>query len=269
MLSAIGTIKIDNWWRYEAVKKALWSLGEFPRYFDVRLNIIGRYAKDAAREIERVAGHAAITHDAQTPTYFLKREQMGEIDPDDPVFLFQEDHWYVAPIEEYLPYLLNEFIATGCSVLTVTHLLTSWERKELLPVVIDTPLYQVRLVSPKTQAVLWEKYPHSYVTGVPAIYSWGIAHDILEFKKEHLSQTTMPDFELGPSDNAAEFLRIGDFHEMIPTHHVFQEIISPGLRAKGKQAMSRAIEKEHAERLIHTRRRRGKDAHNIYNPQTI
>ena len=158
---------------------------------------------------------------------------MDSWEKDSNVFLWLEDHWFLCPHANLFVTLLKAFEKSNAELLNVTHLTTSWANKHLLAVADDTQLYTVYLVNAKTQANVWATYPGAYLTGIPAIYSWRLASDILEFRRGVMEGTKRPGgFELPPSP-ARAFLQGRNFREMIPKFHVFREVFVHNKHPRG------------------------------------
>ena len=224
MLDILGTIKIDNQERKQHLLHNLRSMEPILPLLRWRLNIVGRFAQFAKAEIARRCPEH-ITTDNSAPTYHLQRAQMNAVSRDAWVFMWQEDHWFLCPHVNLFLYLLGQAAKLDVDVLTVTHMTTSWTNKRWLDVIEDNSLYTVYEVNERAQARVWEKYPGGYLSGVPAIYRWRFANAVLEFKKDHMSSTTKPEFELSPGWGE-RFLKGHWFTEMIPKFHVFREVFA-------------------------------------------
>jgi hypothetical protein len=224
LLDILGTIKIDSEERKQHLLHNLRSMEPILPLLRWRLNVVGRHAEFARAEIAKRCP-AEITIDDTTPTYHLQRAQMDAICRDASVFMWQEDHWFLCPHANLFLYLLERFWHYNMDVLTITHLTTSWTNKRWLPVIADNPFYTTYRVDAEAQERVWEKHPGGYLSGVPAIYRWRFADAVLEFKKDHMSKTTLPEFELAPGIGR-EFLTRHSFTEIIPKFHVFREVFA-------------------------------------------
>ncbi len=227
MLTIIGTIKIDSDERRDFLLRNLESMRPIRHLLRWRLNIVGRYAGFASERIGGEYDDVTLTHDDDTPTYYLQRAQMdGQGYKMAWVFLWQEDHWFVCPHQALFVSLFDRFREFKADVLTVTHLTTSWTCKRHLPVIHDDRLCTVYRVDLAGQERVWAQHPSAFLSGTPAIYSWQLANDILEFKREHMSNTTKPEFELS-AKYGRRFLEAGhSFTEIIPKFHVFREVFA-------------------------------------------
>ena len=222
MLNIVGTIKIDTDERRSMFLYNLQSMIPIAHLLRWRLNIAGRHAAWARDVIEDQWGDVEITLGDDVPMYHRQRWQMDKLAKDGHVFLWQEDHWFLCPHPNLFLRLLAAYEKSGVEVLTVTHLMVSWERKRLLPAMHNARFFTV-LVNAETQANVWARYPGSYLAGVPAVYTWQFADDLLEFKREATSKSPRPFFEL-PEKEARVFLQGRSFKEMIPKFHVFREV---------------------------------------------
>ena len=226
MLTIIGTIKIDSDERRDFLEHNLWSMRPIKNLLRWRLNIVGKHAEYTATYIQQDYDDVQLTHDDDTPTYYLQRAQMDRLDRDAPVFLWQEDHWFVCPHHMLFISLFDRFREFKADVLTVTHLTTSWTCKRHLPVIRDTRICTVYRVDLAGQEQVWAQHPSAFLSGTPAIYSWQLANDILEFRSEHLKGSRLPDFELS-AKHGRQFLEAGHtFTEIIPKFHVFREVFA-------------------------------------------
>lgn len=223
MLTAIGTIKIDTPQRKIYFMRAIESLVPVRDLFSWKINIIGQHARPCHEILMPMFQEVEITNDDSASTYELQRAQMDSMLYRGPVITWQEDHLFICPHQLLFHYLLDEFRRSGAEVLTITHLITSWERKKLLPGRKRPFLYTTYFVNQQTQQSVWNIYPDAYISGSPAIYKWHLANDILEFKGRHMSQTTLPEFELN-AEEGKRFLQARSFEEIVPKFHVFREI---------------------------------------------
>jgi hypothetical protein len=235
-LSIVGSVKIDSRWRKRLFTCNLDSLEPISRLLSWNLNVVGRYADFARREITKRYGNVTITIDDDSSYYELVQPQISALDNQDPepmVFFWMEDHWFLCPHVNLLLYLLDKFQQSEAEILTVTHLVTSWHRKHVHKLITDKHLYKEYFVDLSSQGELWKRWPRAYLTGMPAIYKRSIATEILEFNNPILENSKHPGgYEL-PPERAVEFLRRRSFIEMIPTFHVFREVfekVEPGDR---------------------------------------
>lgn len=203
--------------------RAIESLAPVRDLFSWKLNIVGQHAQSCRDILVPIFEEVEITHDDVTPTYFLQRRQMDIMEHRNPVITWQEDHFFICPHQNLFRYLCSHFLDSDADVLTITHLMTSWQTKPLLARTWAKYLYRIYAVTAYGQEKVWQHYPGAFLTGCPAIYKWGLASDILEFKKEHMSQTRLPEFELDAIQGKL-FLQQRSFREMIPTFHVFREV---------------------------------------------
>ena len=226
MITIIGTIKIDSDERREFLLRNLESMESIGHLLRWRLNVVGRYAEFVNQRISSEYEDVLLTHDNDTPTYYLQRVQMDGLPSDVWVFLWQEDHWFVCPHVALFTSLLDHFQEFKADVLTVTHLTTSWTCKRHLPVIHEDRLCTVYRVDLAGQERVWAQHPSAFLSGTPAIYSWQLANDILEFRSEHLKGSRLPDFELS-AKHGRQFLEAGHtFTEIIPRFHVFREVFA-------------------------------------------
>jgi len=244
----IGTIKIDSKWRRKLFVHGLASLEPISSLISWNYNIVGRYADFACGEITRRYPHTSITINDDSSAYELIKAQISAVadqDPEPLLFFWQEDHWFVCPNENLFFYLLDEFEQSEAEILTVSHLVTSWERKRIHKLITDKHLYKEYLINLSSQRELWKRWPEAYLTGIPAIYKKDIAIEILEFNKPVLENSKAPGgYEL-PPERAVEFLTRRSFIEMIPTFHVFREVfrtVRPGDRAISLKEALRILE---------------------------
>lgn len=226
MLTIIGTIKTDSIERRDFLLHNLESMRSIRHLLRWRLNVVGQYATFSNQRIGDEYDDAQLTHDDDTSTYHLQRAQMDGLDRESSVFLWQEDHWFVCPHYALFASLLDRFQEFKGDVLTITHLPTSWTCKRHLPIIHDDSLCTVYRVDLAGQEQVWAQHPSAYLSGTPAIYSWQLADDILEFRSEHLKGSRLPDFELS-SKYGRKFLEAGHtFTEMVPKFHVFREVFA-------------------------------------------
>jgi hypothetical protein len=233
----VGSIKIHSRFRRKLFMHNLVSLRPISSLLSWKLNIVGRYADFARREITKRYNHASITIDDNSSYYELVKIQISALgnQASEPfLFFWMEDHWFLCPNKNLFSYLLDEFEQSEAEILMVTHLVTSWQRKHVHELITDKPLYKEYLVDLSSQRELWKRWPRAYLTGVPAIYKKGIATEILEINRSILENSEKPGgYELH-DEKAVEFLRRKSFIEMIPTFHVFREIFKKvSLGARG------------------------------------
>lgn len=229
-LSIIGSIKVDSRLRKKLFTYSLASLESVSSLLSWQLNIVGKYANFARKAISEV----------QLPTVDRDKDRLVTINDDSSyyqiiknqiknsesnlLFFWQEDHWFLCPQKNLFLYLLDEFSKSKAEILTISHLITSWEAKRHLPIVKDSYLYKEYRVDFRSQKELWQKYPKAYLTGIPAIYKKALALEILEFNKPYLSNSKLPyGYELD-SKRGRDFLKNRSFIEMIPKFHIFREV---------------------------------------------
>ena len=247
-LSLIGSVKIDSRWRKKLFIYSLFSLGPILPLLSWRLNIVGKYASFAKKEIFNLDKNALITIDDDSSYYNIIKSQIQNSESN-LVFFWQEDHWFLCSNNNLFLYLLSEFQKSEAEVLTISHLMSSWEVKLSLPIVKNNYLYKEYRVDKDSQKKVWEMYPAAYSVGIPAIYKKGIALEILEFNKPYLINTKNPhEYELDRK-KGEEFLQKRSFIEMIPTFHVFREIFR-------FQKVKRAINIKEAFQILKLRERR-------------
>lgn len=222
-LSLIGSIKVDSWQRKKLFIHSLTSLSPILSLISWQLNIVGKYADFTRKEIINLCHDAMITINNNDSYYRIIKNQIKNSESDF-IFFWQEDHWFLCSNENLFFYLLDEFSKSQAEILTVSHLITSWERKSLLPVIKKARLYKEYMISPDSQEKLWHKYPNAYLTGMPAIYKKKIAMEMLEFNKECLGDSKLPwGYELD-RERGKRFLKEKNFIEMIPVFHIFREV---------------------------------------------
>ncbi|MSU54301.1 MAG: hypothetical protein EXS48_00475 [Candidatus Staskawiczbacteria bacterium] len=222
-ISVIGSIKVDSWTRKRLFSHSLRSLKPISSILVWNMNIVGKYAEAAKKEIAGVYNDAIIISDDNSSYYQIIKNQVSA-SPQDSILFWQEDHWFVCPNKNIFLNLLQQFEASKAEILTVSHLTVSWETKPLLPVVKGEVLYKEYDVNLASQKRIWEKYPTAYVTGIPAIYKKKMAEDILEFNKPNISGTKNPHgFEID-SQKGQEFLAKRSFIEMVSSTHIFREV---------------------------------------------
>lgn len=222
-LSVIGSVKIDSRWRKKLFFHNLESLKPISSLLSWRVNIVGRYADWATKGILSSYKDATVTNDDDSSYYDVTKNQIQNSESD--IILFwEEDNWFLCPCKDLFFYLLSEFGNSPAEILTIVHLVTSWETKPLLPIVKDTYLYKEYRVDKESQKNVWQKHPNAYLTGISAIYKRDLARDILEFNKPYLENAKSDrEFELN-RNKGEDFLNKRSFLEMVPTFHVFREV---------------------------------------------
>jgi len=129
-LSLIGSIKIDSRWRKKLFEHNLQSLKPIDSPISWRMNIVGKYAPFCRKKIEDTNGGSLITIDDNLPYYQLIKNQLQNI-RGNLVLFWMEDHWFLCSNKRLFFYLLHEFEKSDAEILTISHLMTSWERKPL------------------------------------------------------------------------------------------------------------------------------------------
>lgn len=222
-ISVIGSIKVDSWMRKRLFSHSLWSLKPIAPLLVWNMNIVGKYADTARKEIMNLCNDAVVISDDKSSYYQIMKNQLSASKQDNILF-WQEDHWFVCPSKSLFFYLVEQFTNSKAEILTISHLTVSWETKPLLPVVKDEILYKEYEVTLNAQKKIWEKYPTAYVTGIPAIYKKQIADEILEFNKPNISNTKNPHgFEID-REKGEQFLTKRSFIEMVSSIHIFREV---------------------------------------------
>jgi len=222
-LSVIGSIKIDSWMRKRLFSHSLRSLKPIAPFLAWNMNIVGKYAEVAKKEIIDLYKDAVLNSDDTNSYYQIIKNQVST-SQNESILFWQEDHWFVCPNKNLFTYLLEEFTNSKAEILTVSHLVSSWETKPLLPIVKDDALYKEYEVSLVSQNNIWEKHPTAYVTGIPAIYKKQIAEDILEFNKPDIFNSKNPHgFEID-RQKGERFLAKRGFIEMVSSAHIFREV---------------------------------------------
>lgn len=219
----MGSVKINSIWRKKLFEYNLISLEPISSCVSWRFNVVGKYSNYVKDEITSNYKDSIITTDDATPYYQLIKDQIQNSNSD-LVLFWLEDHLFLCSNKNLFLYLLHKFNESNAEILTISHLLTSWKRKPILPVVTNKYLYKEYMVDVNSQKKLLAKYPNAYLTGIPAIYKRDIAMDMLEYNKCYLSDSKHPgEYELY-GDKSLDFLRERPFIEMIPTFHVFREV---------------------------------------------
>ena len=222
-LSVIGSVKIDSRWRKKLFIHNLESLKPVSSLLSWRVNIVGRYADWATKEILFCYKDAIITNDDDSSYYYITKNQIQDSDSD--IILFwEEDNWFLCPCKALFFHLLSEFINSPAEILTVVHLITSWETKPLLPVVKDTYFYTEYRVDKESQKNIWEKHPGAYLAGITAIHKRKMALDILEFNKPDLENAKNDRYFELDRQKGERFLEKRSFIEMVPKFQVFREV---------------------------------------------
>lgn len=222
-LSVIGSIKLDSRWRRKLFVYNLESLKPISGLLSWRVNIVGKFAKFASEKIRESYPSAKATIDDSSSYYQITKDQL-EKSQSDIILFWEEDNWFFCPNDNLFSYLLSEFEGSEAEVLTISHLVTSWETKALLPLVKSNFLYKEYAVDRDSQKNIWEKHPNAYLTGITAIYKRKLALDILEFNKDLLiSQKNARYFETDRKRGEA-FLEKRSFIEMVPAFQVFREV---------------------------------------------
>lgn len=189
----------------------------------MRVNIVGKYADLAKKELLSHCKDAIVTNDDDSSYYQITKKQI-ENSSEDIILFWEEDSWFLCPCKELFFHLLSEFKKSSAEVLSVVHLLTSWETKPLLPIVKDTYFYKEYRIDKDSQKMVWEKHPAAYLAGIMAIYKKKLAMDILEFNKPYLENAKSDhQFELN-RQKGEKFLEKRSFIEMVPKFHVFREV---------------------------------------------
>jgi hypothetical protein len=232
----VGSIKIHSRFRRKLLMHNLTSLEPISSLLSWNFNIVGKYADFACREITKRYSHASITIDDDSSLYELVRTQISALENQDPeplLFFWQEDHWFLCSNKNLLLYLLDEFEQSKAEILTVTHLITSWHRKQVHKLITNKHLYKEYLVDLSSQRELWKRWPQAYLTGIPTIYKKDIATKILEINRPIAESSKKPGVYELHGEKAVEFLKKRSFIEMVPTVHVFREVfkkVSSGAR---------------------------------------
>lgn len=222
-ISVVGSIKVDSWMRKRLFSHSLRSLKPISPMLIWNMNIVGKYADAAKKEVVDFFKDSTVISDDENSYYQIIKNQVSGSQQDSILF-WQEDHWFVCPNKNIFFYLLQQFEASKAEILTVSHLTVSWETKPLLPVVKDEALYKEYQVSLDSQNNIWQKHPTAYVTGIPAIYKKKMAEDILEFNKPSISNSKNPHgFEID-SQKGRQFLAKRSFVEMVSSVHIFREV---------------------------------------------
>lgn len=222
-LSAIGSVKINSRWRKNLFFHDIQSLEPIFGILSIRVNIVGKYADWAKKELLSRSHDAVVTNDDDSSYYQITKNQI-ENSEEDIILFWEEDSWFLCSHGELFFHLLSEFKNSSAEVLSVVHLLTSWETKPLLPTVKDTYLYREYKVDKESQKKIWEKHPSAYLAGIMAVYKKKLALDILEFNKPYLERAKSDhQFELS-REKGEKFLEKRSFTEMVPKFHVFREV---------------------------------------------
>lgn len=228
-LFVIGSIKIDSKWRKKLFIQNLAAMELLPPLISWQwnFNLAGKYAEFARNEITRKYKQAYITIDDKSFFYNIIKSQVSTLDsakPESLLFFWQEDHWFVCPHQNLFLYLLDKFQKSKAEVLTITHLVGSWECKPAHKFITDKYLYKEFLVDSDSQMELLKKYPNSYLTSIPGIYKKSIVSEMIEANKSVSQKSKNPgSYELY-GENAKKFLSKRSFIEMIPVFHVFREV---------------------------------------------
>jgi hypothetical protein len=222
-LSVIGSVKINSRLRKKMFLCNLKSLSPISKILSWRLNIVGKYADFSKAELLRYYKNAIITNDDDSSYYQIMKDQIQN-SQNDIVLFWEEDNWFLCPCPSLFFYLLSEFKNSPAEILTVVHLITSWETKPLLPVVKETYLYTEYKVDKESQKNVWQKYPTAYLAGITAIHKKKMALDILEFNRSHLEKAKNDRYFELDRQKGERFLEKRSFIEMIPNFQVFREV---------------------------------------------
>ena len=220
-----GSIKIDSWWRKKLLINHLISLTPVHSLFLWNFNVVGKYGRDAQKEIIKRYPGATISADNESSYYDVIKKQIDSL-PEDPktlTYFLLEDHWFVCPHKNLFFYLLEEFYNSKADVLRVTHLIEIWEHEDVYTVTNQKPLYKEYLMDSKILKNLWHKYPGAYIISLPGILKKEFTLQLLENNKSLLQSGKPGGFELY-GKKAEEFLAKRSFITMVPTFHILREV---------------------------------------------
>jgi hypothetical protein len=225
MLTIVGTIKIGNTERLEHVANNLRSMEPIAHLLTWQLNIAGLYGNMAREIIRDRWPNAQISTDSDTCAYQVMAGQLNAL-PDDTLCLYWlEDHWYICGNTTGFLSILDEFEKSKAEVLTVSHLVSSWEQKQWLPIPNHNEWRTIYYVDIWGQVDIWAHHPGAYAAGVPMICKKRFAMDMLACCRQELEQSKSPaGFELPPHKTREFFAARGGFIEIVPTFHVFREV---------------------------------------------
>lgn len=253
VLYIVGSLLIDKRNRFIQLKNNIRSLLPIKDTLRWSLNLEGRFADKATKEIKAHWPNAKITNTPKLGYYDaiiqqIKTHKRAGAKHNSPLFFWLEDHWFVCPHPKKFRRMLNDFNDSDTDILTISHLFTSWKNKLEMPTLKDHPDYWILDINLRSQQeIIWSKTPTAYVTGLPCIYTIAITEEILEFNKSDLDLPRPHGFEL-THEKAMIFLKDRSFKEMIPKIHVFREVFRLNKEA-------RALDYRDAKRLIDMRSR--------------
>lgn len=233
MITVVGTIQIGDW-RYPFFIHSLKSVAPIAHLLSWRLNIAGEKRKVARGLILRQWANALITtDDNKTCTYDLMSAQLASLSDDALVYPWVEDVWFVCPHVNLFLHVLDKFIQSRAEVMPVSHLVTLWEEQCLRIPIVDNRFYSEYLIDLPSQEQIWGERPESYwAVSIPSIFKVGLLREVVEYKKEHLSQSYSPHgLELQPED-AKGFLADRSFVRLVPHFHVSREVVGSKKRPR-------------------------------------
>lgn len=248
MITVVGTIQIGLW-RYPFFVHSLKSIAPIAHLLSWRLNIAGEKRKIARDLILKQWANALITtDDNSTCTYDLISAQLASLPGDALVYPWIEDVWFVCPHVNLFLYILDEFVRSQAKVMPVSHLVTLWEEQHLRTPIVSNRFYSEYLIDLPSQERIRRDYPDSYwVISIPSIFKACLLREVVEYKKEHLSQSHSPhDLELQPGD-AGGFLADRSFIRLVPHFHIFREVVG------SKKRPRRCVGWHEARGIIHLR----------------
>jgi len=222
-LSVVGSVKIGSRWRKKLFVHNLESLRPISSLLSWRVNIVGKYADFAKKQILDFYKDAEVTTDDDSSYYEVTKNQLQK-SKNDTILFWEEDNWFLCQDGSFFMYLLSEFNKSEAEVLSISHLTGSWNRKIFLPKLRDEYLYKEYKVDKDSQKKVWEKFPTAYVTEVSAIYKKDLAMQVLEFNKPYLlNKKDAHQYEIDRK-KGEKFLENRSFIEMVPAFHVFREV---------------------------------------------
>jgi hypothetical protein len=246
MLTIMGTIKIDDGERLLHLERNLRSMEPIADLLAWDLNVAGYRADQAKIDIQERWPDAAVTTDDDSFAHPLMRAQLDRLPVDRLAFYWLEDHWYVCEDTPAFRRVLDEFAAGSAQVLTVSHLVCSWEQKRYLPVNMKNELYTVYRADLPGYERAWTEVSGAYAAGIPLVCKKHFAIAMLEHCCPDLACSKKPaGFEL-PPHKARPFLAAHPFLEMVPDFHVFREVFR-------RTNNPRAITWDEAEKIIEER----------------
>jgi len=236
-ITVVGTIKTGDY-KSEYFPRSLKSVTPIAHLLSWRLNIAGGDREKSRNLVMKQWDDVLITTDNnKTCTYDLVSAQLESLPDDALVYPWIEDVWFVCPHIDLFLYVLDKFIQSRAEAMPVSHLISVWEEQHLRTPITSDRFYSESLIDLSGQEQVWKVFPKAYwIISIPSIFKAGLFREVLEYRKECLSQSYTPHGLELPSDVAREFLIDRSFIRLVPHFHVFREVI--GLREPPRRCIS-------------------------------